>query len=423
MSLADYQARRYRSAQELVRYYELSHEREVPIFRYVIEGESTDVGPGKYLSALLLYYLKEMAGLAVKRDTGKWMFGHDVVFTVTRKMKETIRRYFGEELCSDAEKPTTRHRTIRLLLFSVKEPTVRLHLFDESRLGEMILTCWNARDSFGSEFPGLPVGFEWAREKYDIFSVKEMARRVSEFVFVLSDRGAYRAAKPGTGGWTVNEAFKPAILLYFLTHDNVSMGEGAFDKVPLKFADYTEERFRTEGLCIVPTAFARRGSYLGPGTVMMNHAGINSGAFFEGDGMIDSDTLVGSCAQVGRKVHLSMHVGVGGVLEPAGARPVIVEDQVFLGASVQLVEGFLARRGSIFGAGGVYTASTPIQDPVSGKTYYGEVPEYAVVVPGVILKEGSNYGLNGGIIKKYVDERTREKTKPEAILHEAGATA
>lgn len=403
-------------ASELLTRFGLRHVREVRMNRFWINGVETVVGPGKYYSALLLQYLSEVA--AASRDlitVAQPMGGALRTFTMSAETREITADYFKEARCEDAKRPDTKHTTIRDLLYGgLRETTVCLETFELSAIEELVMSCMSYND-MNVRVPDLA---RWFPNESAPNSVLEVAKRVSERVFALANRGAIRAAHPSSDGWVVNTWFKPGILLYFRSHDNVPMGEGYFDKVPLKFADYTEERFRVEGLRIIPTSFARDGVYMGPGTVMMNHAAANVGFFIENDGMIDSFALGGSCAQVGNKVHLSMHAGVGGVLEPAGATPVIVEDNVFIGAGTHLVEGFYARKGAIFGAGGNYTASTPILDLESGEIYKGSVPEYAVVIPGTIPYANGLCSVNAGIIIKRSDEKTRSKVKPETLLHE-----
>lgn len=406
---------------ELLSRFGLQHVREVRMNRYWINGAETVVGPGRYYSALLLQYLSEIAAANSDLITvAKPMGGVVKSFTMSAEMRDSTVDYFKRERCEDAKRPDTKHTTIRHLLYGgLRDTTVCLEMFELSAIEELALSCMSYDDLNvpASDFA------QWFPDEPAPNSVLEVGRRVSECVFALANRGAIRAASPSSEEWVVNPWFKRGILLYFRSHDCYPMGKGCFDKVPLKFTGYTEERFRAEGLRIIPTSFAREGVYIGPGTVMMNHSAINSGAFFAGGGMIDAFAHVGSCSQIGEGVHLSMYAGTGGVLEPSGASPVIVEDQVFIGAKTCLVEGFLARKGSIFGAGGTYTGSTPILDPSTGKIYKGSVPEYAVVIPGTIPHESGAYALNAGIIVRYSDEKTRAKVKPEAILHEVGAAA
>src|SRR6266700_3941982 len=203
----------------------------------------------------------------------------------------------------------------------------------------------------------------------------------------LLDSGAARVAEPKDGGWVVNEWLKKAVLLYFRSHDNVVMDAGYtrfYDKVPLKYGQSTSAELQASGVRVVPHAIVRKGSYIAPNVVLMPSY-VNIGAYVGSGTMVDTWATVGSCAQIGRNVHLSGGVGIGGVLEPPGARPVNLEDGVFVGSRAVVVEGFLVEREAVIGAGVVLTASTAVLD-VSGPEvveHRGRVPARGVVIPGV----------------------------------------
>jgi 2,3,4,5-tetrahydropyridine-2-carboxylate N-succinyltransferase len=231
--------------------------------------------------------------------------------------------------------------------------------------------------------------------------------------------GRARVAEPdGAGGWRVNEWLKMAVLLHFRTHDNrvVEAGElRAFDKVPLKYAGYDESRFRADGARIVPGAVVRAGAYVARDAVLMP-CFVNVGAYV-GDGtMVDTWATVGSCAQVGRNVHLSGGVGIGGVLEPLQASPTIIEDDCFIGARSEVVEGVVVERGAVLSMGVFIGASTRIYDRETGRVSYGRVPAGAVVVPGSLPAADGTHSLYCAVIVKRVDAQTRAKTSLNELL-------
>jgi 2,3,4,5-tetrahydropyridine-2-carboxylate N-succinyltransferase len=234
----------------------------------------------------------------------------------------------------------------------------------------------------------------------------------------LLDAGKARVAEPGESGWTVNQWLKKAVLLYFRTHENVPI-EGGFtrfyDKVPLKYAGMSPDRFRDGGTRVVPHAIARKGAYIAPNVVLMPSY-VNIGAFVDTGTMVDTWATVGSCAQVGRNVHLSGGVGIGGVLEPLQANPTIIEDDCFIGARSEIVEGVIVEKGSVISMGVYIGASTRIYDRASGEIYYGRVPSGSVVVPGSLPAADGSHSLYCAVIVKRVDEQTRAKTSVNELL-------
>ena len=237
----------------------------------------------------------------------------------------------------------------------------------------------------------------------------------------LLDAGTLRVAEPAQGGWVVNEWAKKAVLLSFRLYDNhlIEGGETRyFDKVPGKYADYSEADFRRDGVRVVPPAMVRRGVHVAAGAVLMPSY-VNIGAYVGPGTMVDTWATVGSCAQIGANVHLSGGVGIGGVLEPLQAAPVIIEDGCFLGARSEVVEGVIVERGAVLAMGVFISQSTPIYDREADTIIFGRVPAGAVVVPGSLPKDGGRYSLNCAVIVKRVDERTRSKVGINALLREA----
>ena len=253
-------------------------------------------------------------------------------------------------------------------------------------------------------------------------------REVVDSALSLLDSGAVRVAEPdGQGGWQVNQWLKKAVLLSFRLNDNAVVpggagGAPAFDKVPSKFAEWTEEQFRQAGFRVVPGAMVRRGSHIGKGVVLMPSF-VNIGAHV-GDGtMVDTWATVGSCAQIGKNVHLSGGVGIGGVLEPLQAEPVVIEDNCFIGARSEVVEGVHVGEGAVLSMGVFIGASTKIIDRATGEVHIGRVPPYAVVVPGSMpgkpLPDGSpGPSLYCAVIVKTVDAQTRAKTAINELLRD-----
>jgi 2,3,4,5-tetrahydropyridine-2-carboxylate N-succinyltransferase len=215
-----------------------------------------------------------------------------------------------------------------------------------------------------------------------------------------------------------------AVLLSFRLNDNVVMGGGGhhgdpcyWDKVPLKTADWTAAEFSEAGFRSVPGGVVRRGSYVAPGAVLMP-CFINIGAYVDEGTMIDTWSTVGSCAQIGKHCHLSGGVGIGGVLEPLQASPVIIEDNVFIGARSEVAEGVVVRKGAVLSMGVYISSSTKIVDRATGEIHRGEVPEYAVVVPGTLPDPNGGPSLACAVIVKRADEKTRGKTSPNDLLRD-----
>ena len=234
----------------------------------------------------------------------------------------------------------------------------------------------------------------------------------------LLDAGRARVAEQRDGRWVVNEWLKKAVLLYFRTHDNVVIEGGStryYDKVPLKYAGLSPDRFREGGTRVVPPAVARKGAYIAPNVVLMPSY-VNIGAYVASGTMVDTWATVGSCAQIGRNVHLSGGVGIGGVLEPLQASPTIIEDDCFIGARSEVVEGVIVEAGAVISMGVYIGASTRIYDRASGEVHYGRVPAGAVVVPGNLPSPDGKYSLYAAIIVKTVDAQTRAKTSINELL-------
>jgi 2,3,4,5-tetrahydropyridine-2-carboxylate N-succinyltransferase len=247
----------------------------------------------------------------------------------------------------------------------------------------------------------------------------DLAAALEEVIGQL-DQGLVRVAEPTSAGWVVNEWLKKAVLLYFRTHDNQLISSSYttfFDKVPVKFAGATEGALRATGARIVPPAVARLGAYVAPGVVLMPSY-VNIGAYVDSGTMVDTWATVGSCAQIGRNVHLSGGVGIGGVLEPLQASPTIVEDDCFIGARSEIVEGVIVERGAVISMGVFIGASTKIYDRESGTVSYGRVPAGAVVVPGNLPSPDGRYSLYCAVIVKRVDGKTRAKTSINELLRD-----
>ncbi|HEV2377249.1 MAG TPA: 2,3,4,5-tetrahydropyridine-2,6-dicarboxylate N-succinyltransferase [Streptosporangiaceae bacterium] len=229
------------------------------------------------------------------------------------------------------------------------------------------------------------------------------------------DRGELRAACPEGKGWVVDTFVKKLILLSFLTSRSALAAAGpgrpkTFDKLPLKFEAWQEADFQAASIRVVPGVVARYGSYIGPGAVLMP-CFVNVGAYIGAGTMIDTWATVGSCAQIGARCHISGGAGIGGVLEPIGEQPVVVEDDVFVGARSEIAEGVRVRSGAVIGMGVFLGRSTPIIDRASGEVSYGEVPENAVVVPGARTDpRRPEISVYAAVIVKYADDRTRGKT-------------
>lgn len=241
------------------------------------------------------------------------------------------------------------------------------------------------------------------------------------------DDGSMRVAESNdTGGWRVNQWLKKAVLLSFRLNDNSIMpgpgGANWFDKVPSKFSGWDEARYRVAGFRAVPGAIVRHGAHIGKGVVLMPSF-VNIGARVGDNSMVDTWATVGSCAQIGANVHLSGGVGIGGVLEPLQAEPVVIEDDCFIGARSEVVEGVHVERGAVLAMGVFLSSTTKIVDRATGETFVGRVPAYSVVVPGALpgkpLPDGSpGPSLACAVIVKRVDAQTRAKTAINELLRD-----
>jgi 2,3,4,5-tetrahydropyridine-2-carboxylate N-succinyltransferase len=275
-------------------------------------------------------------------------------------------------------------------------------------LQTIVETAWEKRDSVSPATGG------------DI-------RAAVETALDLLDRGEARVAEKKNGEWVVHQWLKKAVLLSFRLHDMTAIdgapgGASWWDKVPSKFAGMTPESFKAAGFRAVPGAIVRRAAYVAPGVVLMPSF-VNLGAYIDTGTMVDTWATVGSCAQIGRNVHLSGGVGIGGVLEPLQANPTIIEDNCFVGARSEVVEGVVVGEGSVLSMGVFMGASTKIVDRATGKILTGKVPPYSVVVPGTLpgrpLPDGSpGPGLYCAVIVKTVDAQTRAKTGINELLRD-----
>jgi 2,3,4,5-tetrahydropyridine-2-carboxylate N-succinyltransferase len=262
-------------------------------------------------------------------------------------------------------------------------------------LAVTIDAAWEARDTLG-------------------FATTGETRDAVEAALDLLDRGEARVAEPdGAGGWRVNQWLKKAVLLSFRLNDNRVM-PGGFDKVPSKWQGWGEAEFRQAGFRAVPGAVVRRGAHIGQGAILMPSF-VNIGAHVGEGTMIDTWATVGSCAQIGRNVHLSGGAGIGGVLEPLQADPVVIEDGAFIGARSEVAEGVRVGEGAVLSMGVYLGASTKIIDRATGEVHRGYVPPYSVVVPG---STGGNPGLYCAVIVKRVDAQTRSKTSINDLLRD-----
>ncbi|MEY4159770.1 MAG: 2,3,4,5-tetrahydropyridine-2,6-dicarboxylate N-succinyltransferase [Pseudomonadota bacterium] len=277
-----------------------------------------------------------------------------------------------------------------------------------SQLESQIEAAWEARDT--------------------VTPASADVRAIVDQALGLLDSGAARVAEPdGQGGWTVNQWLKKAVLLSFRLADNGVMAFGsagapAFDKVPLKFDGWDDAAFRAAGIRVVPGAVVRRSAYVAKGVVLMPSF-VNLGAHIGEGTMIDTWATVGSCAQIGKNVHISGGAGIGGVLEPLQAGPVIIEDNCFIGARSEVAEGVVIGEGAVLSMGVFIGASTKIVNRATGEVYIGRVPPYSVVVPGSLpgkpLPDGTpGPSLYCAVIVKTVDAQTRSKTGINELLRD-----
>jgi 2,3,4,5-tetrahydropyridine-2-carboxylate N-succinyltransferase len=293
-----------------------------------------------------------------------------------------------------------------------------------------------------SPFSGLISVVETAWEARATINPKTQGevRDAVEAVLAALDAGELRVAEPNAEGWQVNEWAKKAVLLSFRLNDNRLFSgapesaytaededdtieiEGTtcwYDKVPSKFENWDEARFRQSGLRAVPGAIVRYSSFIAPNVVLMPSF-VNVGAYVGEGTMVDTWSTIGSCAQIGKNCHISGGVGIGGVLEPLQAAPVIIEDDCFIGARSEVAEGVIVERGSVISMGVYLGASTKIIDRATGEVFMGRVPAYSVVVPGSLPgKNAGDPSLYCAVIVKRVDEKTRSKTSINELLRAA----
>ncbi|HLB43045.1 MAG TPA: 2,3,4,5-tetrahydropyridine-2,6-dicarboxylate N-succinyltransferase [Gammaproteobacteria bacterium] len=245
----------------------------------------------------------------------------------------------------------------------------------------------------------------------------EIKNAVNEIINLL-DTGKMRVAEKINGQWHTHQWLKKAILLYFRIHDNEVISADFtqfFDKVPLKFSQHTHDEFTAAGVRIVPNAMIRKGAYIAPNTVLMPSY-VNIGAYIDTNTLIDTWATVGSCAQIGKNVHLSGGTGIGGILEPIQHSPTIIEDNCFIGARSEIVEGVIVEEGAVISMGVFIGQSTRIYDRETGKITYGRVPAGSVVVPGNLPSSDGKYALYCAIIVKQVDAKTRNKIELNELL-------
>jgi len=257
------------------------------------------------------------------------------------------------------------------------------------------------------------------RNELTATEIENQLRPAVEQVIDLLESGERRVAEPdGQGGWTVNQWLKKAVLLYFRINGNHVVDGGAaqaFDKVPLRFAHGNDAELQNLGARVVPGALVRRGAHIAKDAVLMPSY-VNIGAHVGAGTMVDTWATVGSCAQIGAGVHLSGGVGIGGVLEPLQAGPTIIEDNCFIGARSEVVEGVVVEKGSVIGMGVFLGQSTRIYNRATGETSYGRIPAGSVVVAGSLPAKDGSHSLYAAIIVKQVDEKTRSKTGINELL-------
>ena len=267
-----------------------------------------------------------------------------------------------------------------------------------------INAAWNNRDQLGRD--------DW---------IKHYSNPIDTAISGL-DSGEFRVASKVGDDWQVNQWLKKAVLLGFRLHGNSTMSGGPngsfyYDKVPTKFEGWDENDFKEAAFRVVPPATVRRGVYIAPNAVLMPSY-CNIGANIGEGTMVDTWATVGSCAQIGENCHLSGGVGIGGVLEPLQANPTIIEDNCFIGARSEVVEGVIVREGSVLAMGVFLSQSTKIFDRKTGEISYGEVPPYSVVVPGTLPSDDGSHSLACAVIVKTVDAQTRSKTGVNELLRD-----
>jgi 2,3,4,5-tetrahydropyridine-2-carboxylate N-succinyltransferase len=249
---------------------------------------------------------------------------------------------------------------------------------------------------------------------------KEVLEAVEHVIAELNTGKLRVATREGVGQWTVHQWIKKAVLLSFRLKDNelIQSGDlGFYDKVPTKFGHLSAQEMAATGVRVVPPAVARRGSFIARGAILMPSY-VNIGAYVDEGTMVDTWATVGSCAQVGKNVHLSGGVGLGGVLEPLQANPTIIEDNCFIGARSEVVEGVIVEENSVISMGVYLGQSTPIYDRTTGNVSYGRIPAGSVVISGSLPKDDGRYSLYAAIIVKRVDAQTRAKTSLNDLLRD-----
>jgi 2,3,4,5-tetrahydropyridine-2-carboxylate N-succinyltransferase len=259
------------------------------------------------------------------------------------------------------------------------------------------------------------------RAKFSPTDAPADVRAAVDAVIADLDAGRLRVAeRQGPGEWTVHQWIKKAVLLSFRLNDNKRMEAGGlafFDKVDTKFGHLDEAALRASGVRVVPPAVARRGSFIARNAILMPSY-VNIGAYVDEGTMVDTWATVGSCAQIGKHVHLSGGVGIGGVLEPLQANPTIIEDNCFIGARSEIVEGVVVEENSVVSMGVFIGQSTPIYDRATGEVSYGRVPAGSVVISGSLPRDGGRYNLYCAVIVKRVDAQTRSKTSINDLLRD-----
>ena len=249
---------------------------------------------------------------------------------------------------------------------------------------------------------------------------KDVLEAVEHVIAELNNGKLRVATREAVGQWTVHQWIKKAVLLSFRLKDNelIEAGDLSFyDKVPTKFGHLSADEMAATGVRVVPPAMARRGSFIARGAILMPSY-VNIGAYVDEGTMVDTWATVGSCAQVGKNVHLSGGVGLGGVLEPLQANPTIIEDNCFIGARSEVVEGVIVEENSVISMGVYLGQSTPIYDRSTGEISYGRVPAGSVVISGSLPKEGGKYNMYAAIIVKKVDAKTRSTTSLNDLLRD-----
>ena len=266
----------------------------------------------------------------------------------------------------------------------------------------------------------IEAGFERRNQGNEIRGDGELIAAVNEALDLL-DRGEVRVAEKSSGDWVVNQWLKKAALLSFHLNDSkVILGSHTnfFDKVALKYAGFDKEQFEQSGVRVVPDALVRKGAYIAANVVLMPSY-VNVGAYVDSGTLVDTWTTVGTCAQIGKNVHLSGGVGIGGVLEPVQAGPTIIEDDCFIGARSEIVEGVIVEKGSVISMGVFIGQSTRIYNRESGDITYGRVPAGSVVVSGSLPSTDGSHSLYCAVIVKQVDEKTRAKTALNELIRQA----